>query len=98
MTIKAGAWDTLWERMGNRRPCGPWRRYLATYSTVSEALAGIRECVVRGEKQGWGGPIFCEGLRDNDRAASRTWLRCLTGVADPTTEQVLDALRKYEDA
>lgn len=107
MAIKAGDWDTLWERMGDAAPCYHWRRYLETFSCVSEAMQGIRKQEPRGEyPEGTIVGRFAGMWPGYDAGEARAWLWRLLGVPErkarsrqrlPTTQQVLDALARYED-
>lgn len=109
MTIKAGDWQTLWDRMDDDAPCDGWRLYIETFEDVSTMLDAARKREVRNENVGvdqrptfypycLNGESCCYGMDEDDAYTFADFLTKLTGLDNPTNEQVLAVLReRYED-
>lgn len=110
MTIKAGDWQTLWDRMGDDAPCDEWQVYIETFPNVSTMLDAARKREVRNEVEpGQGGwwvrPRFtgtcdqgCCSYANADAETFQDFIWGMVGpdtlVSVPTNDEVIAVLRE----
>lgn len=101
--IKAGDWETLWDVLGDDRPCKAWREWLAHYETVSDALDGIRRRDVHPGSDPYDEhPLLSRGWEYGDLLEARAWAWSLIMGHEefivpkrmPSKRRILDALRE----